>query len=166
MTSVWGLSCNFSMTSNNEPSANTHKNSIVSFFFLFHYLPNDFFLQINPSSNERMYSTGICHLSRALRMMGHLTWHFSIIFFLIIIKWILILFILMDFFFVMSSFSCETLYGELHLFFIIMLVLKKMCLAQLSKLAELRRKKKIKKSTIINNRYNKTWEAKKKKENN
>lgn len=151
---------------------------------LFHYLPNDFSANINPSSYLRIRTIGFdrnlsfINSRRMMLTMGtwfdiSLLYYFLFLFFLIVIKWISLYFSSFSLswnFFVMSSFSCETLYGELHLFFIIIMLVLKRCLAQLSKLAELkRRRKKIKKSTIINRYnwgYNKTWEAKKKKENN
>lgn len=166
MTSVWGLSCNFSMTSNNEPSAyvvpNKQKILLCPSFFQFfafslsaewffckhqslklgshneHWIRQEFVIYQQQKTNVQ-WAPDLTFLSSIIFSFRSF-WSSSSGSYCTSPPFLS----LGTFFFVMSSFSCETLYGELHLFFIIiiMLVLKR-CLAQLSKLAELkiRRKK-------------------------
>lgn len=130
MTRVWGLSCNFSMTSNNELAYVFKQKILLSLFCLLlcfliicRMIIFLFFLFFCKASIPQVkFEFVIYQQQKNDANERHLIWHFSsIIFFLIVIKWIslyfILLFSLMELFFGLSSFSCETLYGELHLFF-------------------------------------------------
>lgn len=107
---------------------NKQKVLLCPFFLPFHYLPNDFSARASLKLMSIGFDRNLSFInSRPGTHNGHLIWHFSlssVIFFLIVIKWISLCFSLTHtrpelLFFVVSSFSCETLYGELHLVFVI-----------------------------------------------